>query len=84
MIHVSIHRPRAWLLASLMILSVHSLILEFIQLFYLKSFGTCAYVCEPACVHELHRSLWWAEEGTGSPGAGVTGGCELPRVGAGN
>lgn len=35
-----------------------------------------------ACIH--YRCLQRPEEGSGSPGAGVMGGRELPNVGAGN
>jgi hypothetical protein len=46
-----------WLLASLMILSIHSLIRSFIQLFYLKSFETYVYMCELAWMNAHHMSI---------------------------
>ena len=43
------------------------------------------YMILCVCVYTpcAYRSQWRPEEGVGSPGAGVAGGCELPGVGAG-
>ena len=53
-----------------------------INLFYVF---TCIYACGCLCVHAHSCGcLWMTEEGTGSPGARVTGGCKSPSVRAQN
>ena len=54
--------------------------LFFLKFFYFKM-RMCAHMC--ACVH-VYVCVWRPEEGFGSPGAGVTGSCESPGLGAGN
>lgn len=54
--------------------------LFFLKCFYFKM-CMCAHMC--ACVH-VYVCVWRPGEGFGSPGAGVTGSCESPGLGAGN
>lgn len=47
-----------------------------------KSLFYCVRMCLSVCPH-VHR-VQSPEEGTGSPGAGIRGGCEPPDTVAGN
>lgn len=52
-------------------------------LFYCIVYSITLFVC--VSVYAIYvRHCWRPEEGTGSSGAGVTDGCELPATGAGS
>lgn len=69
----------SWLLVNKILFHSRNLLWVALTFFFLKAYlYFCLCVCESLCEYKLHiyRSLWRAEQGTGSFGAGVTGGSE--------
>lgn len=51
-------------------------------IFYVYYFRLCVGLCVGVCTE--CRCLWRPEKGVWSPDGGITGGCELPHMDAGN